>query len=351
MESHEIIIKLQPNLIHYIIPGGELIHKFLGLPKVLDNPSQLWVASLLEEALPNGKNGLSLCEESLQSRTLKDVIAENPTAFLGKKHVEQFGETTEILFKLLNSKDRLLVQAHPNTAQAKKYFNLTRGKNEAWYVVDSEEDAKVYIGFREHVTPQLLRELIDKQDTKEILNCLHCFDLQVGDVIFVPANTPHAMGKNSLVAEIQESCAITLRAERFRPDGSELPEESLHSGIGVDAMLTCFDFTTRTEQETRDAFFVSPKEVAPHEVALMPEEAIEFFDMHRISCSDRVEKTNESFVIGFVLEGKGTISCGDFAVDIEQGSEFLIPHGVAKYAYHSDETLTILECYPPKIES
>ena len=36
---------------------------------------------------------------------------------------------------------------------------------------------------------------------------------------------------------------ITLRAERIRPDGSVLPEESLHGGKGMDILLDCFDFT------------------------------------------------------------------------------------------------------------
>ncbi|MFI3215046.1 MAG: type I phosphomannose isomerase catalytic subunit [Eubacteriales bacterium] len=357
------ILKLNPNPVDYIIDGGTLINEFLNLDDH-STPSQLWVASLLEENLPNGKNGLSTInispaiaeslsiqnapsDEKEQVILFKDVIASKPDHFLGKSHADKYGNSLGILLKLLNSKDRLLVQAHPTLAQAQEFFGPSaQGKTEAWYVLATSESASLYIGFKKFVTREYFEDLIEQQDTEKILDCLHCFPLTPGDIIVVPANTPHAMGGGSLVAEIQEPSPITLRAECIRPDGCVMPRESLHSGIGVSNMLNCFDFTTRSEEETRKTFFVDPIVLNENESQIMPTNMDSFFGMHEITCKTSYEKTNSSFVVGLVLDGEGTITSNGLTQTIKKGEEFFIPHLVTSYQYNG--TLRLIECYPPK---
>lgn len=346
------ILKLNANPVDYIIDGGTLINEFLNLSDD-STPSQLWVASLLEEELPNGKNGLSTVDvldgNTVKTSLFKEIIDSDKNYYLGEEHAKKYGLSLGILLKLLNSSDRLLVQAHPTKAQAQEFFGPTiEGKTEAWYVLDTTEDANVYIGFKEFVTKEYFEELIEKQDTQKILDCLHCFSLEVGDIIVVPANTPHAMGGGSLIAEIQEPSPITLRAECIRPDGTKMPRESLHSGIGIQNMLTCFDFTTRTREETKETFFVSPTKINDCENKIMPKNMEDFFGMHQIFCHGSYKKENDSFVVGLVLEGKGEIIVeqGHGFYSLEKGEEFFIPNGVKKYEYTGN--LEIIECYPPK---
>ncbi len=340
------ILKVLPNTVDYIIPGGPLISRFLNEDESGSNPSQMWIASLLKEDLPNGKDGLSRFEENGKIQLLKDVILADPETYLGRAHINKFPDSLGILLKLLNSQDRLLVQAHPDDEQVNKYFGLNEGKTEAWYILDALEDARVYIGFKEHVTREYFKELIDVQDTAKILDCLHSFVLKKDDVIIVPANTVHAMGGGSLVAEVQQPCPITLRAECFRPDGSALPRESMDSGIGIDNMLECFDFTPRNEQETRDTFFVTPKAITNEEYALMPSEMSNFFGMNKIVCAGSYKKVNTSFVVALVLEGLGSVTCEGETFTLKKGEEIFIPHNVTEYEYTGN--LSIVECYPPR---
>lgn len=155
------------------------------------------------------------------------------------------------------------------------------------------------------------------------------------------------MGGGSLVAEIQEPSPITLRAEHIRPDGSVMPKESLHSGIGITNMLTCFDFTTRTKDETKASFFVTPTKINDFEYQIMPQKLAHFFGMHKIICDSSYTKSSTSFVVGLILNGKGTIIINDTVYLLKKGEEFFIPDAIESYEYTGN--LEVIECYPPLI--
>ena len=220
------MLRLAPNKVDYLIPGGEMINEFLGEGPGARVCSQMWIASLVTSALqPGTATGLSRVAGT--DVLLRDCLAENPAAWLGEAHAARWGASPGFLLKLLHSRDRLLLQTHPDGARARKYFGLPSGKDEAWYVLDTRPGACIWLGFRPGVTPAYFRGLIERQDTAALLDCLHQIPIRPGEVYFIPAGTAHAMGSDSLVAELQEPVDITLRAEYIRPDGSRLPVESI----------------------------------------------------------------------------------------------------------------------------
>lgn len=347
---------LKTNKIRYLIKGGSLLKRFFGYEDEGNFCSQVWIASTVNSAV-NGKEGLSVLDGEEEGRYLKDLIEEDPEAVLGGEHVKRWGAGTGVLIKLLNSRDRLLVQCHPDKEKAKRYFHSDFGKTECWYVLDldeTEESPCIYAGFKPGTNREMFRHLIEVQDTKRILDCLYRFEIKRGDVIFIPAGLPHAPGSGSLLVEIQEPVDITLRAERIRPDGSELPEESLHSGIGMDALLDCFDFTIRSEEETRNKIFIAPQALNSRETRLIGEPVTSCFGMNRIRFRSEhgetgsVTKENKDFVIVVAAKGTGRLIAGGQALQLKQGTELWIPHGVKNYTYETEDELEILECYPPQ---
>ena len=211
------MLRLAPNKVDYLIPGGEMINEFLGEGPGARVCSQMWIASLVTSALqPGTATGLSRVAGT--DVLLRDCLAENPAAWLGEAHAAHWGVSLGFLLKLLHSRDRLLLQTHPDGARARKYFGLPSGKDEAWYVLDTRPGACIWLGFRPGVTPAYFRGLIERQDTAALLDCLHQIPIRPGEVYFIPAGTAHAMGSDSLVAELQEPVDITLRAEYIRPD-------------------------------------------------------------------------------------------------------------------------------------
>ena len=80
--SPEQMLRMAPNKVDYLIPGGEMINEFLG-----DGPgarvcSQLWLASLVTSALaPGTTTGLSRLAGT--DIFLRDCLAEHPSAVEG----------------------------------------------------------------------------------------------------------------------------------------------------------------------------------------------------------------------------------------------------------------------------
>lgn len=354
MELYQRPFRLINNKIPYLIPGGPLMGRFLGEERKEEVPaSQMWIASMLSCGLAGSPDSRShVCAED-GGGCLAELVKEQPERYLGEAFVKRFGANTGFLLKLLNSRDRLLVQVHPDKEKAKRYFGHPFGKTEAWYVLDTEkgEPAYIWAGFKPGVEREEFGALIEAQDCERILDCLHRFEIHARDVILIPAGLPHALGSNSLVAEIQEPTDITLRAERFRPDGSELPKDFLHSGIGMKGLLDCFDFCTMSGEDTKNKIFLTGAaryEEGGKIQSLIDRNSVKFFGMSEIDCCGSLAWKNEGFVTGLVLEGEGALEYGqNRKLSLKKGNEFFIPHGVREYGYRTEKELKVLECYPP----
>ena len=134
-----MIAKLQSNRVRRTYLGGGRIDAFTGetsvVPVEMPMPED-WMASTTTAF--NGT--LEIAGEGLgrlaDGRLVKDVVGTLP-----------------ILVKLLDSDERLVIQAHPTVPCAKRLFNSPVGKTECWYFLPgTAPDACVYLGFRPGVT-------------------------------------------------------------------------------------------------------------------------------------------------------------------------------------------------------
>lgn len=358
MSNIKLPFKLCTNRVSYLIPGGTMIDAFYGIPPKKDNmDSQAWIASVVESTIGQPGTGLSRLKSEFGGVLLKDLLQEHSNELLGRQHVMQYGPNPGVLIKLLHSDNRLLVQVHPDKEKAMRYFNSPFGKTEAWYIVDVKgSSASIFAGFKPHVTKELFRSLIEHQDTAGLINCLHEFKVSSGDVIFIPAGVPHALGADALVLEIQEPTDITLRAERIRPDGSVLPEESLHSGIGMDGLLDCFNFDTQVREKTEKRIIIQPKIIHVEEginlKKLITKDTTFCFSMCELTLEQnkQISCKNDRFAVALVLIGNGTIKTGVDSIAVKKGDEIFIPHTIEEYTYFADNPLVVLECYPPSLK-
>ncbi|MFQ9918191.1 MAG: hypothetical protein ACLRWQ_19170 [Flavonifractor plautii] len=96
------MLRLAPNKVDYLIPGGEMINEFLGEGPGARVCSQMWIASLVTSALqPGTATGLSRVAGT--DVLLRDCLAENPAAWLGEAHAARWGASLGFLLKLLHS--------------------------------------------------------------------------------------------------------------------------------------------------------------------------------------------------------------------------------------------------------
>lgn len=218
----------------------------------------------------------------------------------GKLITDLIDKPVDILVKLLDSFTRLIIQVHPDDELAQKYFDWPKGKTESWYVIDTRVidgvAPYVYIGFKEGITREKWEEVFHKQDLEEMQNCLHKVNVKPGDVFYIPAKLPHAMGCGVFFAEVQQPTDITLRTERKSPDGRNLSEFDISHGATYEEMFNCFDYDGRSLEDTLEKYKVEKQGETVLETDL--------FSMYEIDVeTSRVIETNPYAII-MVLEGE-----------------------------------------------
>ena len=116
-----------------------------------------------------------------------------------------------VLLKFLDCKDVLSVQVHPDDTVARSH-GLPRGKTEAWFVVDCEEGAGVYLGTQEGVSGQDLLEIVAAGGGNQaVRDALRFIEVTPGDTLLVPAGSVHAIGPGLVLFEVQQNSDTTYR--------------------------------------------------------------------------------------------------------------------------------------------
>ena len=205
------MFKLEPVFKDYIWGGNRLKNDFYKKCD-LDIVAESWELCCHK----NGTNKISGTDISLE-----EFLKENPVA-LGKNS-NKFG-TFPVLIKLIDAKDNLSIQVHPDDEYAKKVEN-SFGKTEMWYVVDCEPDAYLYYGFNREISKDEFRTRINENTLLEVLNKV---SIKKGDVFFITAGTVHAICKGTLIAEIQQNSDITYRVYDYGRVGKDGKPRELH---------------------------------------------------------------------------------------------------------------------------
>lgn len=142
-------------------------------------------------------------------RTLSELLKEHPEYMgthprMGQQPMGQL----PILIKLIDAKQDLSVQVHPNDAYAREHENGAMGKTEMWYVLDAAEDAHLVYGFLHDMGREALEESLKSGTIEKYLQKVK---IKKDDVFYIEAGTVHAIGAGALIAEIQENSNLTYR--------------------------------------------------------------------------------------------------------------------------------------------
>jgi mannose-6-phosphate isomerase len=132
--------------------------------------------------------------------------AEHRSIF-GARGLYSNARSLPLLVKLLDASESLSVQVHPSEVAAKRLGG--EPKAETWLVLNATPGACVYAGLRNSVDCEEFTETVTRG--KDISPFLHRFNVNVGDIIHVPAGRVHALGAGCLVLEVQQSSETTYR--------------------------------------------------------------------------------------------------------------------------------------------
>lgn len=116
-------------------------------------------------------------------------------------------DAAELLVKHLFSAERLSIQVHPSDADAAAR-GLTRGKDEAWFILDAEPGASIALGLKAAASEDELRHAAMSGAIEQLMDWR---PVEAGDFIFAPAGTIHAIGGGISLIEIQQHSDVTYR--------------------------------------------------------------------------------------------------------------------------------------------
>jgi mannose-6-phosphate isomerase len=169
-----------------------------------------------------------------QGKTLQELIDRDPAGRLGLRARQAVSGRSifPLLAKLIDAAENLSIQVHPDDQGARSRDRL--GKTEAWYVLDAESGAKLYLGLEDDVTLDAFMDNARKLDGTSAAD-LRAVEAVAGQTVIIPAGTVHALGAGVMVYEIQQPSDVTFRLDDWgRVDAQGNPRE-MHLAEGQQA--------------------------------------------------------------------------------------------------------------------
>ena len=224
-------------------------------------------------------------------------------------------ESFPLLIKLIDARDDLSVQVHPSDDYALKNEN-SYGKTEMWYIVDAEEGAGIYLGFKKDVTDSEFRAAIEEKRLTELLNF---YSVKPGESYFIPSGTIHAIGKGCLICEIQQNSNLTYRVYDYGRRNKNGNERELH----VDKAIAVTNLSAHKRKNTCGEFLGVSK----------------YFTVKKITGERNIYVDNKSFASLTCVSGSGSVDGTSFSL----GDTLFIPAGYGECEISGEAEIIMTE--------
>ncbi len=288
--------------------GGNRLKTLLNKKYDTKNCGESWEISGVEGNISVVANGF------LKGNDLSELIEIYMGDLVGDKVYEKFGTEFPLLIKFIDAQDDLSIQVHPNDELSKERHNAF-GKTEMWYVVDVVKGALINSGFNQPVDRE---KYIEYLENGNLIDLLKYDETQVGDVFFIPAGRVHAIGKGSMVAEIQQTSDVTYRIFDYNRKDDKGNLRELHTDLALDAI----DFSYLEDYKTK--YSAEPNKST--EIV-----SCKYFTTNILEFDKTIEKDYfqiDSFVIYITLEGNFEIETEAGIEKVGKGETVLIPANI-----------------------
>ena len=272
-----------------VIWGGDYFKKELNLT---DNEKigEMWSCSGHKGNVSYVLNG------EFKGKTLREVFLNNRELF-NNSSLEEF----PILVKLIATSDKLSVQVHPDDEYAKKNENQY-GKTEGWLILDRKEDSSIIVGHNANNKEELI-DYINRDDFSGLLNEIK---VNPGEFYPIPSGTIHALGKNLVLLEVQQSSDVTYRFYDYHRKDKDGNERPLH----VKKAIEVTDYN-KYDQNVINVFKENSNVIWDNE----------FFKVDYIEINENEELiNNHNYCIVTVIEGKINVENNE----IKKGESFVV---------------------------
>ncbi len=182
--------------------GGQWMKEKFGLDKSKVNYA--WAFDGVPE-----ENSLiyEISDEFLEIPSM-NLILFYPRDLLGDIVYYRFGAEFPIRFDFLDTMNgqNLSLQVHPLVDYIKREFGMSYTQDESYYILDSKKDAVVYLGLKENINAEEVKESLKRaengNETFNVDKYINAFPAKKHDHFLIPAGTIHCSGTNAMVLEI-----------------------------------------------------------------------------------------------------------------------------------------------------
>lgn len=226
------IIFLEP-IFKSLLWGGSKLKTDFGLPIPDDHTGECWAISAHKNGDCPIKNG------EYKGKTLS-WLWENHRELFGNEKGKEF----PLLIKIIDAKQDLSIQVHPDDSYARLNENGAFGKTECWYILDCEDQGEIVIGHNAK----------DKKDLKDMIygnrwkELIRVRDIKKGDFFQIEPGTVHAIKKGTVILETQQNSDITYRLYDYDRLDNGNPRE-LHINKSID-VIQCPHLENEVENQT-----------------------------------------------------------------------------------------------------
>ncbi|MFD1414548.1 mannose-6-phosphate isomerase, class I [Oceanobacillus jeddahense] len=247
---------------------------------------------------------------------------------LWHNHKELFGNPTEstfpLLVKILDAKDDLSVQVHPDDSYSLQHENEL-GKTECWYIIDAEPGAEIIYGHNARTRDELIY-MINNNLWDKLLKRV---PVKKGDFYFVPSGTIHAIGKGVMILETQQSSDTTYRLYDYDRKDTKGNLRDLHIQQSVDV--------TSIPSKIPDQIFKVEK-YGDSSITTLVDSS--FFNVYKWSVNGNLQLTKEApYTLATVIEGNGTLITDQKSYVLNKGNSFILPDDISFWEIHGSVEL------------
>ena len=279
-----------------MIWGGSRLGTDFGYDIPGDDTGECWGIS----AHPNGDD--YVVAEGFEGKKLSQLWDEDRYLFGNLE-----GDRFPLLIKIIDAKDNLSIQVHPDDEYAAKNENGSFGKMECWYIIDCPENAELIVGHNAK-TREELKEMINNKEWDKFIRKV---PIKKGDFIQIDPGTVHAITTGCMLLETQQNSDITYRVYDYDRLKDGKPRE-LHVQKSIDVIQV-----PAKSVEDSVKHYAGLSKNKWHELI-----TCKYYKVFKLDLDGSVDfEQKYPFLNMSVLEGKGTIN----GQEIKKGDHFIIP--------------------------